>query len=245
MRTLVMLTTIILALAMIYTGPVPGQSAPPTRVCELGLYQCPGHPQIQATWPARCPTCHNVLTRVQAIAAQDSGGQAPAEGDAGQFWDRQVRERGFPNQDFSERPFPRRELPDQDFPERSFPPQGFPSQDFPERQSGERGLRSEEFPEEEFPETDEFRERQFGQRGFWDDEFEREEFPDRQFREPGFPEEEFGQGFPGEEFGEGEFPDEGLFGDEESGRPGFRDEGLDEPGSSDEFDTRGGFVPRE
>lgn len=41
---------------------------PPTRVCEIGLYACPTHADILATWPARCPMCQTVLSRVQPSA---------------------------------------------------------------------------------------------------------------------------------------------------------------------------------
>lgn len=39
-------------------------AAPPTRVCEIGLYGCPSHAEIRATWPAQCPTCGTVLSPV-------------------------------------------------------------------------------------------------------------------------------------------------------------------------------------
>ncbi len=43
-------------------------SAPPTRVREIGVYVCPTHLDIQATWPARCPICSTVLSQVQPTA---------------------------------------------------------------------------------------------------------------------------------------------------------------------------------
>ena len=48
------------------TGP---WSAPPTRVREIGLYTCPNHLDIQATWPARCPICNAVLNQMQPAAS--------------------------------------------------------------------------------------------------------------------------------------------------------------------------------
>ena len=47
----------------------PGQSAPPAPVGPLGIYQCPDHPEIQATWQARCPTCGTPLQAVQLFDA--------------------------------------------------------------------------------------------------------------------------------------------------------------------------------
>jgi hypothetical protein len=40
----------------------------PTRVNEEGIYACPNHPDILATWPARCPTCQTVLSPVPSAA---------------------------------------------------------------------------------------------------------------------------------------------------------------------------------
>jgi len=42
--------------------------APPTRVGQSGLYACPNHSEIQATWPAQCPFCRTVLRQVQSPA---------------------------------------------------------------------------------------------------------------------------------------------------------------------------------
>ena len=39
-------------------------AAPPTRVGEIGLYECPIHADMVATWPARCPLCRRVLSPV-------------------------------------------------------------------------------------------------------------------------------------------------------------------------------------
>jgi hypothetical protein len=38
-----------------------GPSAPPTRVCQPGIYGCPAHTDILATWPTLCPLCQAVL----------------------------------------------------------------------------------------------------------------------------------------------------------------------------------------
>ncbi|MCL5278798.1 MAG: hypothetical protein M1376_02695 [Planctomycetes bacterium] len=67
---------IVLAAIMLSTTSAAwaqGWVAPPTRVGEVGHYTCPDHPQIQATWPARCPLCGMVLT-----AARGSSGAAGA-----------------------------------------------------------------------------------------------------------------------------------------------------------------------
>jgi len=51
MRTRIRVVSLVVVLAACATL-APGQSAPPTRVRQLGVYQCPDHPEIQATWPA-------------------------------------------------------------------------------------------------------------------------------------------------------------------------------------------------
>ncbi len=47
----------------------PGQSASSTRLGPLGIYQCSTHPEIQATWQARCPTCGTALQAVRVFDA--------------------------------------------------------------------------------------------------------------------------------------------------------------------------------
>jgi hypothetical protein len=64
MKTLITAVTLIVVLAAC-TTLAPSQAPPPTRVRQLGLYQCPDHPEIQATWPAQCPVCGTAL---QAVA---------------------------------------------------------------------------------------------------------------------------------------------------------------------------------
>jgi hypothetical protein len=51
-------------------GTAFGQDAStsPTSVCELGSYACPNHPEFQATWPAQCPVCHEVLSKRDTTA---------------------------------------------------------------------------------------------------------------------------------------------------------------------------------
>ena len=44
-------------------------TAAPTRVNESGVYACPSHPEVLATWAARCPACGKVLTLAQPAAA--------------------------------------------------------------------------------------------------------------------------------------------------------------------------------
>ena len=63
MRRLFVISGCILVVA---TGTVLAQSlsAPPTRVRQVGIYGCPNHPEILATWPARCPLCQAVLGSV-------------------------------------------------------------------------------------------------------------------------------------------------------------------------------------
>jgi hypothetical protein len=64
MRTAVTIASLVAVLAACATL-APGQSPPPTRVRQFGLYQCPDHPEIQATWPAQCPTCGTTLQAVE------------------------------------------------------------------------------------------------------------------------------------------------------------------------------------
>ena len=40
----------------------------PTEVGKIGFYACPSHLQIQATWPAQCPICRQVLKEAQPSA---------------------------------------------------------------------------------------------------------------------------------------------------------------------------------
>jgi hypothetical protein len=70
-----------------------GLAAAPTRVARIGSYTCLNHPQIQATWPARCPLCGTALQAVQPLNAaagtmlvadanyadQDEGNQAQSQ----------------------------------------------------------------------------------------------------------------------------------------------------------------------
>jgi hypothetical protein len=64
MRTWIIAASLTVVLALCATL-APGQSASPTRVREIGLYNCPDHPEIQATWPAQCPRCGTTLQTVQ------------------------------------------------------------------------------------------------------------------------------------------------------------------------------------
>jgi hypothetical protein len=81
--------TIVTAIASIVvlapsTVLAQGVSAPPTRVCQIGGYGCPIHPDMQATWPARCPLCQTVLStlpssdaaRAEVIPVAARGGSA-------------------------------------------------------------------------------------------------------------------------------------------------------------------------
>ena len=68
MRTFIAAVSLVAVLAAC-AALAPGQSAPLTRVGPLGIYQCPDHPEIQATWQARCPTCGTALQAVQLFDA--------------------------------------------------------------------------------------------------------------------------------------------------------------------------------
>ena len=61
MRTPAVVITLIV-ISTTGTAWTQGWAPPPTRVCEISSYACPDHPQIQATWPARCPLCQAVLS---------------------------------------------------------------------------------------------------------------------------------------------------------------------------------------
>ncbi len=62
-------------LAVLATSTALAQvpAAPPTRVCQTGIYGCPAHPDILATWPARCPLCQTVLEAVPPSASTVAG----------------------------------------------------------------------------------------------------------------------------------------------------------------------------
>jgi hypothetical protein len=68
MRRLFVIGGCILAVA---TGTVSAQSlsAPPTSVRQVGIYGCLNHPEILATWPARCPICQAPLRGVPTSGA--------------------------------------------------------------------------------------------------------------------------------------------------------------------------------
>ncbi len=77
MRTLAAIEMGLIALA---TCAVFAQTAvAPTGggVCEEGLYACPSHVGIQATWPARCPLCRTTLRRMRSPVLT-GGGLGPA-----------------------------------------------------------------------------------------------------------------------------------------------------------------------
>ena len=80
MRVLFVIETCILAWT---TGTAWAQSpsAALTRVCQIGVYGCPNHSDIQATWPARCPMCQAVLGQVPPSAATRVGPTAVADRD--------------------------------------------------------------------------------------------------------------------------------------------------------------------
>lgn len=83
MRTLVVVVSLIVVFA---AGAIlaAGQSTPPTRVCQIGVYACPNHSDMQATWPARCPICRTVLPAVRPSASTRFGTTAVADrGDRG------------------------------------------------------------------------------------------------------------------------------------------------------------------
>ncbi|MCL5281384.1 MAG: hypothetical protein M1376_15910 [Planctomycetes bacterium] len=65
-------------------------SAPLTRVCQPGLYGCPAHADILATWPARCPLCQTVLSQVPPSTA---GTTQVADRDDRRRNDEEARER--------------------------------------------------------------------------------------------------------------------------------------------------------
>ncbi len=60
-----------------------GQWDSPTEVGKIGSYACPSHPQIQATWPAQCPMCRQVLKEAQPSATGTLGAALIAKGDRG------------------------------------------------------------------------------------------------------------------------------------------------------------------
>lgn len=194
---------VVIAISTAGAAWAQGWSAPPTRVSEVGQYGCPDHPQLQATWPARCPLCGMVLTPVRGGAAggmgaaprgsAGTGAQRPeamgrAEGgfrpDAGTFGGREFEDRR--NEQF-------RQTPEQQF-RRQFPqtPEQQFGQQFPQTPEQQFGRQFPQTPEQQFgrqfPETPEQRFlRQFP------------EAPRPQFRQqlPETPEQRFLREFPG------------------------------------------------
>ena len=68
MRTMVIVISLVVGMTA-YAAFAPDQAAPPTVVGERGIYECPNHAEIQATWPAQCPTCQTVLERASSLNA--------------------------------------------------------------------------------------------------------------------------------------------------------------------------------
>ncbi len=68
---------------------------PPTQVRQIGVYGCPGHPQFQATWPARCPACGTVLSKIRLSADADDNPFS-----AGSENEEQEQNEGFGNQGY-------------------------------------------------------------------------------------------------------------------------------------------------
>jgi hypothetical protein len=56
MRTFV-ITVSLIAVVAACGAIASGQLAQPAQVRQIDIYECPAHPDILATWPARCPTC--------------------------------------------------------------------------------------------------------------------------------------------------------------------------------------------
>jgi hypothetical protein len=80
MRIAVIMETFILALAA-GTTFAQSPSTAPTQVREVGVYTCPAHPDMQATWPAQCPICQTTLAQVQPSASTRVGTIAVADRD--------------------------------------------------------------------------------------------------------------------------------------------------------------------
>lgn len=77
----------ILVTSTVWAQDLHELSAPPTKVCQIGAYACPAHPEIQATWPGRCPLCQAVLAQVPPSAAMAVGLTAVA------YWnDQRIRQ---------------------------------------------------------------------------------------------------------------------------------------------------------
>ena len=169
MRTLAM---VIAAIVISTTNAAWAQDwvQPPTRVCEIGLYACSDHPQIQATWPTRCPICGTVL------AAAPGGGAAGAAGGMGATGRPSTGARAQSPGAAGRGGTQFRRTPEQQF-RRQFPqtPEQRFRQQFPE--TPEQQFRRQ------FPETPE---QQFGRR-FPNEELRRRGFQDREFGERGFP----------------------------------------------------------
>lgn len=80
MRTLVTIVSLIAASATC-TALAQDRSAQPTDVRQTSVYICPSHPEIQATWPARCPMCQRMLSRIQLSLPADAGATLAADKD--------------------------------------------------------------------------------------------------------------------------------------------------------------------
>ena len=82
MRTLIMIAGFVLVSGAC-VARAQGQWDSPTEVVKMGFYVCPGHAQIQATWPARCPICRQTLKEAQPSVAGAPGTPWIADEDRG------------------------------------------------------------------------------------------------------------------------------------------------------------------
>ena len=55
------------------------QQDPAMSGMSANLYRCPNHPEVTATWPAKCPKCGETLVRGQRQSRQNTSGRARAE----------------------------------------------------------------------------------------------------------------------------------------------------------------------
>jgi hypothetical protein len=172
MRTLlVVAASVIVSLAC--TALVQGGSAPPAEVGAIGSYVCPNHPDIRATWSARCPICQAVLAEVQGV--DDEGDEGEGFGDEG------FEGEGYGNEGFGG--------------------EGYEGEGFGNEGFGGEGYEGEGFGNEGFG-GEGYEGEGFGNEGFGGEGYEGEGFGNEGFGGEGYEGEGFGnEGFGGEGFG--------------------------------------------
>ena len=178
MRSLVIIASIVLASVACMTAQ--SRWSPPAEARTIAVFTCPGHPQIMATWPARCPYCDTLLRRVltQAGGAAGAGSGTGRSGQTGTGTAQPGTQQPMPGGGFGQI-FP----PNQGFggEESEEPWEGGPEQVYPPNDFGQA------YPNQGYD---------TGSDGFWPPGHPNQRPAPQQYPSPGYGPYPPGQGFP-------------------------------------------------